>query len=204
MKKENVGVLGVIFGWAIGCSFLFLVILKIAPIKITASSFLLMYFLPIVYFLLSEAAGLIVKDLFHIEITTKVRWGCINFLMSLLSPLVVVVYVAAIVLPILCLVVVAALSPLFPTSVEFEFLKKDKDKDLEFIRAFDTESWKQLPRQENDLIDDESGDYYVACYDAKGTFGITLCGDITRKAVNGLKGFAEHSGYKAIKIRTFG
>ncbi|MFH1899188.1 MAG: hypothetical protein ABIJ82_01795, partial [Patescibacteria group bacterium] len=71
-------------------------------------------------------------------------------------------------------------------------------------RAFDTESWKQLPRQENDLIDDESGDYYVAYYDAKGTFDITLCGDITRKAIKALRDFAERSGYKAIKIRTFG
>lgn len=201
MKKETAGDLGVVLGWLVGYSFLILVIPKIVPIKVTANVFLLMYFMPIVYFLLSKAVGSIVKDLFPIETDSKARWGVINFLMSLLSPIVIAVWVAVMLLCILVLVFVTALSLFFPSSVEFEFQKKDEGNDREFISAFYAEAWKHLRWQENDLPDGESGD---PCYDAgKDTFSITLYGDITRKAKKALTAFAECWGYKVVRAKIY-
>jgi hypothetical protein len=202
MKKETVGRYASLLGWSVAIITISGIVPRVfSHVSILTSDWFISL-LPFVYFFLSWGAELIARKVSNIDLISKVRWGFINFLMSLLSPLVVVIWLVAQAFLFLFLVFGLLVAGIFPNKVEFELLRKGEEEDLEFIKAFEAASWKCIPRQENDMVGEDSGCSHI--YEEKrGTFIITLSGDITRKIIKTLRTFSEHSGYQVIELRIY-
>jgi hypothetical protein len=204
MKKEIVGAgyIGAAFGWTIG-SIILSIVIRMSSVVLTPTSFWLVALLPLVYGWLSWGFASILKVAYEFEKDfTKTLWRTVNFLVSLLAPLIFAIIMLVSVIVVLLVVIVLAMSPFFPTTLELELQRRDKEKDQEFIKAFEQACWKILPVKENNLVGAEG--ICSNLYDEKrDTFTITLSGDLTRKAIGALKAFSENSGYIVLKVRKF-
>ena len=156
---------------------------------------------PFVYAIFTLGSWYVAKDVFHIEFRTGLRWKVLSFLMGLLSPIAVVLYVLAMGTSAIVLLGWGALLSSFPTSVKFSFKTRDGTEDLKFLSSFENEFQTKLLGQGGSVVGFECGVSIVRSSDGN-TFSVVLRGGgITRKLINQMKKFAESHGYSKVDIQ---